>query len=245
MRKQRLWDVSRLLLVAALIVVGTAGSAFAQTSSSANYKMTESDFNSGASLNSCSATYCARASLGDIGAGSSKGTNNAAFGSITSDEPMLEVIVDPGISNLGVLSTETTATKTTTVKIRNYLSDGYTLQIKGDPPKYANHTLNTPSTPTASTPGIEQFGINVAANTTPAIGAAPVQVPSDLFSFGTVTADYATPNLFKYDSEDVIARSLTSSGQTDYTISMIVNISNSTPAGLYKGAYSAVVIPFY
>lgn len=245
MRKQRLWDVPRLVLVAALIVVGTAGSAFAQTSSSTNYKMTESDFNSGASLNSCSATYCAKATIGDIGAGSSKSTNTASFGSVTPDVPLLEVIVDPGVSNLGTLSSETTATKTTSVKIRNYLSDGYTLQIIGDPPSYAGHKLKTSTTPTASTPGTEQFAINVVANTTPNVGAAPVQVPSNQFSFGTVAPNYATANLFKYASEDVVAKSLTSSGQTEYTISMIINIANNTPAGHYKGEYSAVVIPAY
>lgn len=245
MRNRGLWQYSKPLLVAALLVVGSAGTAWAQTSSSDSYQVTETQFSSGSTLESCSGSYCARATIGD-GGGFAEGPNNtASFGPITPDEPMLEVIVNPGESNLGVLTTEQTATKTTTVQIRNYLSEGYTLQITGDPPGYANHKLATPSTPTASTPGTEQFGINVVANTAPTVGANPVQVPSGEFSFGSVTANYATPNLFMYNNGDVVARSTSSSGRTDYTISMIVNVSNSTPAGKFNGEYAAVVIPIY
>jgi hypothetical protein len=68
-------------------------------------------------------------------------------------------------------------------------------------------------------------------------------VPADTVTFGVVDEDYNTPNSFKFTSGDVVARSQAETGRTDYTISMIVNISNSTPAGHYSGDFSAVVIP--
>lgn len=208
--------------------------------------MTESGFGSGLNQESCSEQYCARASIGDLAVGESASNGGSAtFGSITSDEPVLEVIVDPGESNLGILSTERTATKTTVIRIRNHLSEGYVLQIVGDPPKYGGHKLNTPSTPTSAAPGTEQFGINAALNTVPSVGASVQQIPSGQTSFGVVGDDYKTANLFKYVSGDVIAHSLTQSGQTNYTISMIVNVSNATPAGHYSGDFSAVVVPYY
>ena len=234
------------MLLAASIVIGGAGTAFAVTSSSNSYRLDESQFNAGTSQENCSDQFCARTSIGNLAVGDSEGsTSTATFGSVTPDEPMLEVIVDPGESNLGVLTTSATASKTMIVRIRNYLSDGYTLQITGNPPKYAGHTLATPSSPTAAAPGTEQFALNAADNSTPDIGAIPQQVPSGGFSFGQVENDYDNSNLFKYTSGDVVARSLSSSGRTDYTISMIVNISNSTPAGHYTGDFSAVVIPIY
>lgn len=247
MRKRRLWGCAKPVMLAVLLAGVGAGSAFATTSSSANYQMTQAQFGAGSTVESCSNQYCARASIGDMVAGDSSSANTtASFGSIPTDsEPLLEVIVDPGESNLGVLTTEKTATKTTTVRVRNYLSSGYIVQIMGDPPKYGDHTLHTPDTPTASDPGTEQFAINAAANTTPAVGANPLQVPSDQTSFGVVNDDYKTPNLFKYASGDVVAHSASESGRTDYTISMIVNVSNSTPAGHYTGDFSAVVIPVY
>jgi len=246
MQKRRLWRYSKLGLLAALIIIGDTTTAFATTSSSTNYQMTEAQFGSGSTVESCSGQYCARASIGDMVAGDSENSRNSAtFGPVIAEEPLLEVIVDPGESNLGDLTTDRTATKTMTVRIRNYLSEGYTLQITGSPPKYGNHTLSTPTTPTASTPGTEQFAINAAANTTPDIGANPLQIPSSELSFGEVDDAYKTPNLFKYTSGDVVARSRTESGRTDYTISMIVNVSNSTPAGRFTGDFSAVVIPAF
>lgn len=234
------------MLLTVLIASCGTGTAFAVTSSSSKYQVTETEFGASSTKKSCSDQYCARVSIGDMGSGSGKSAGTAAtFGSITSDEPLLEVIVDPGVSNLGDLAAETTATKTTNVRVRSYLSDGYVLQIVGNAPKYGNHTINTLSTPTASSAGTEQFGINAVANTSPSVGAAPLQVPSSQTSYGEVVSGYNTPNLFKYTSGDVVARSLTESGRTDYTISMIVNISNSTPAGHYSGDFSAVVIPGY
>lgn len=219
----------------------------AQTSKSNSFQVTETQFSSGATLQSCSSQFCAKATIGDMASGGKSASPNssAQFGSETDSEPMLEVIVDSGASDLGELTTEKTATKTMIVRIRNHLSGGYMLQIVGDPPKYNGHTLETPSTPTASTPGTEQFAINAVKNTNPNVGADLVQVPSDQTSFGEVEEAYSVPNVFKYRSGEVVARSQTESGRTDYTISMIINVSNSTPAGHYTGDYSAVVIPVF
>ena len=246
MQKQRLGRFILPVLLAVFLCIGGAGTAMAVTSSSPNYQVTETQFNAGSSLQSCSGQFCARTTFGEAVTGAAASASNTAkFGSITNSDPLLEVIVEAGESNLGVLTTEKTATKLTTVRIRNYLSGGYILQIIGDPPKYNGHSLETSNSPVASQKGKEQFGINVAKNTTPNIGLDPVQVPSDQTSFGVVTENYRTANMFMFSSGDVIARSLTESGRTDYTISMIVNISSGTPAGRYSGDFSAVVIPVY
>lgn len=235
-----------LLLVTACIVVGSSNVVFATTSSSSNYQVTETEFGASSTSQTCSGQYCARASIGDMSPSDGKSASySAKFGAITDSDPLLEVIVDTGASDLGILSTEKTATKTMVVRVRNYLSDGYTMQIVGSAPTVNSHTLKTPTTPTASKPGTEQFAINASANTTPNVGAGPVQVPSNTFSFGTVLPNYSVPNLFMYSSGGVVAKSTSSSGETDYTISMIVNISNDTPAGHYSGDFAAIVVPVY
>jgi len=247
MQRRRLWLYSKITLVVVSIFVVIAGTstAFAVTSSSLHYQVTETQFNSGLSQQSCSIQYCAQVSIGDSTDGNPTSSGSATFDNITNNEPVLQVIVEAGASNLGTLTTETTATKITTVKVKNYMSGGYILQISGDPPKYGDHKLATSNSPQSSMPGTEQFGINAAANTNPNVGAAPLQVPSNQVVFGMVGADYKIPNMFKYISGDEIARSTAQSGQTDYTISMIVNISSSTPAGHYSGDFSAMVIPIY
>jgi len=244
MRKQRLWTGVKVMLAVMLVLASGAGTANAITSSSNNYQMTETQF--GSTQKSCSGQYCAQASIGEATDGKASNNSSVEFEDITNNEPFLDMIVEPGDSNLGVLSTERTATKTTSIKIRSYLiSGGYSLQIIGTPPKFNGHTLNTPNIPTNSVPGTEMFGINVVANTTPVVGANPVQVPADQQVFGVANDNYKTSNKFMYQSEDVIARGQTDSGRTDYTISMVVNISSTTPAGKYTGDFTAMLIPAY
>jgi hypothetical protein len=97
----------------------------------------------------------------------------------------------------------------------------------------------------ASEPGVEQFGINLVDNSLPDVGADPVQVPDGTFSFGTAIAGYDTANLFKFLDDDAIAMSPKSSGQTNYTLSMIANIARETPAGQYGGRLNLQVIPTF
>jgi hypothetical protein len=246
MRKGKLWGIAKPLMLAVVIAAGGLGRAYAETASSSSYTVTDTQFTNGSTAQTCSTNYCSQAGIGTTAAGhSDSSTASGNFGPVTGSEPLLDVIVDSGSSDLGTLSTETTATKTMSVKIRNYLSSGYVLEITGDPPKYGSHTLATPGVPTLSTSGVEQFGINAVANTSPAVGADPVQVPSGEFSFGEAYTGYNTTNHFQYHSGDAVAHSVKSSGETDFTISMIINIANGTPAGHYSGDFSAVVIPVY
>ncbi len=179
-----------------------------------------------------------------VGTGSSA-NYSAQFGANTSDVPLLEVITSAGTSDMGVLDTNKTGTATASIKVRNYLSNGYIVQLAGHAPSQGIHTLTTISTPSTSQQGAEQFGVNLVANTAPTIGADPVQVPSGSFSFGNANGDYSSHNLFKYVDGDIIGSSNKSSGETDYTLSMIINVSAATPGGRYTGTFSAVVVPTY
>lgn len=230
-----------------LVMASVSHDVRAVSSQSTNYNASEIQFGAGSSLETCSGQYCASASIGGVVSGEANSpSQKLSFGDIaTNSDPLLEMIIEPGTSDLGVLSQTQTSSKTVIVKVRTYLSDGYTMQINGSAPTYNGHALTPLSSPTASLAGTEQFGINLADNTTPDVGAAPAQVPSDDFSFGEATDDYNTANLFKYSSGDVVASSLSESGQTDYTISMIINISSKTPAGHYTSDFSAVVVPVF
>ncbi len=234
------------MALALVLTLGLSGTAAAVTSSSTNYMVNETQFGIGGSQHDCSATYCAKTSAGDLVVGSGKSTTySAQFGFNTTSDPMLEVLVVGGSQNMGVLNATTTGSLSAVIKVRNYLSQGYVLQMTGSGLSQGLHTLTNLASPTTSQQGAEQMGINFAANTTPSVGAAPVQVPSSAFSFGTVDAGYSGANLFKYVNGDIVGRSTKSSGETDYTMSMIVNVSNVTPGGQYTGSFSAVVTPIF
>lgn len=234
--------------VAGIFAIAGACYAFAESanSSSPNYQASQLQFGSGDANETCAGNYCASTSVGGVTVGESSSTSyNTKFGDITSSDPLLEVIVDNGQTDLGEFSSSATSHKTMSIKVRNYLSVGYIVQIIGTPPKISSHTIAPLSSPTASMVGKEQFGLNVVANTTPAIGHDPVQVPSGDFSFGKAATNYATANKFMYNSGDVVALSDQASGETDYTVSVIINVAGNTPAGHYTGDFSAVVIPSY
>ena len=249
MQKRGSWryDAKALLLVPFFVFAAAlalfVAPAMAQTSTSPNYQMTESQFGNTTMNQSCSAGYCATVSIGDEGRSSS--ATSPEFGEIDYSEPMLEMIVTPGASFLGNLSTTQAGTKTMGVKIRNYLTGGYRLQIIGETPKYGDRTLARLETPTASEPGREQFGINAVANTTPSVGANPVLQNQVASPTETLMANYNTPNLYMYQSGQVIAETTENTGGADYTITMLVNISNTTPAGHYSSDFAAVVTPYF
>ncbi|HUS26210.1 MAG TPA: hypothetical protein VMY99_02595 [Nevskiaceae bacterium] len=215
-------------------------------SSSTNYKLNEFSFGSGGELNSCSGSYCSKQSAGDLTVGNSASNNYQMYGGFnTTDMPLLEVAVDGGAFDFGILDASTVHTITTTFRIRNYLSSGYVARLTGSAPDNGAHTLTALSSATASSPGTEQFGVNVVDNSSPNIGADPQQVPDSTFGFGAAATGYNTTNLFKFVDGGTIANSAKSSGETLFTLSMIANQSNQTPAGVYTGHLSIVVVPTF
>lgn len=251
MRNLRFRQYRFVVALAFVCSFGTVGTATADSSqsSSTNYSISDVQIGgNGSALKDCSTSYCAQEALGDTVDGHASSSNySAQFGSDVSDIPLLEETVTGGTQNLGTLEPGTTATATFSIKIRSYLSSGYTLYMNGAPPSQGQHTLKTMSTscPCTSQPGTEQFGINLAANTDPAVGASPVEVPTSQYSFGSPEPNYDQSNLFMYNNGDAIAESPSSTGETDYTLYMIANISDATPGGQYTQQFSAIVVPQY
>lgn len=231
----------RPLLLCLLILIGGAPGVATATgeASSTNYSVDQVTFDSGTQNDACSTNFCADQSAGDLAVGNTKSTNyQATAGSQTQRQEYLQFIVNPTSINTGGLSTASAYTATATFSVKTYLASGYVVVNASPAPQNGSYTMASPSTPTSSTPGTEQFGMNVVANTTgcgaPAnFGANPSQNPDSTFSFGQAASGYNTCGKFKYVNGDTIASSTSSSGETDYTISYIFNISNVTPGGTY------------
>lgn len=195
-----------------------------------------------------STSFRGRAGVGDTAVGIVNGTTYQAVGGfVTSDVPELEVIAGALNLNLGNASTSTTLTGTSQFGVRAYLTGGYVVIVRGAPPtQESGGQINALATQTASSVGTEQFGINLVANTVPTtFGSNPSQVPNSTFSFGFVETNYATANQYRYVNGDTIARSNSSSGVTNYTISYIVNIRATTRSGLYNYNHSVNVVGTY
>jgi hypothetical protein len=213
-----------------------------------NYRFDETSIGSTNNLQSSSANYRDQSGAGDTAIGSSSSANfQTQAGSDTSPDPNLSFSVNSASANFGTFSPSTSNTGVTTFSVTNYTSYGYVVQITGNPPTYGNRSLTAMSTTTTSQPGVEQFGINLVANTSPvSFGANPDNgtTPND-FGFGQAAPNYATPNQFRYVSGETIAQAPKSSGKTDYTISYLINVSSLTPGGSYNTNQTLIVTGTY
>lgn len=235
--------------LAALLV--SSGTALAQQAVSPAYGVDEVFFGTGGTGDdNCSVAYCAKTSTGELTTGFPNSTDYAVrAGNNTNREEYIEMVVNNGGTNFGSLTTSSAATATSSVSVKAYLASGYILTNGSDPPLNSAaipHTLTALATPTAYNASAEQFGINLAANTSPAtFGAVPSQVPDSTFSYGTAASGYNTANLFKYVKGDTIASSTRSSGETNYTISYMFKINDTTPAGRYTFNHVIVATATY
>ena len=213
--------------------------AFAQTPSSPNYSVPESGFSTGSNIDANSTNFNSRVSFGDLAVGVGRSTNfSARPGFITPDEEFLELVVQTPAVDLGVLSTTTTGVGSGIFYVRSYINGDYVVSTGSTEPESESGALLSPiAAAAASSSGVEQFGMNLVANTSPAVvGADPALQPNGTFANGIAATGYDTSDVYQYNQNDIIARSGPVGeawGQTNYTISYIANISGITEAGIY------------
>jgi hypothetical protein len=235
-------------------MVWLTGVALAQYSSN-NYRANEVQFGAGGDNHQSSASYSATVGAGSLGVGRYSSPNYQAYsGFLTPNEPFLEMQIDTASPvSFGTLDPSSAKTTQAAFHVRAYIDSGYTVQTMSQPPTYVNgslsHTLSAMSTLGSSSPGTEQFGINLVHNTSPAnFGADPSPQPDGTFATGVAAPGYNTANQFKYNVGDIIAKTPSGSsgwGLTDYTISYIANQGVLTPAGYYTMVQDLVVVATY
>lgn len=208
-------------------------------------------------------------SLGEAAVGNSASSNyqtNSGFD--TTAQPGLMMSINTASIDFGVLSTAVATTKTASFSVRDYTSSGYIVQAIGSTPSYSGHNLTAITTAMCgnaygctSTAGSEQFGINLVADRSP---VDPVPGSSDPvcqatgFCYGVAgdgttgtygsTRPYTVGGLsaaYRYVPGETIASGPQSSGETDYTITFLANISTRTPSGVYSGNMTLVATGTY
>jgi hypothetical protein len=240
-----------IAIIGLIIGLGTT-SVLAAQSKSTNYEVTEVQFGSGGLLNASSANYKAQENLGSNIDGSAKSTHYGAnSGFLTPNTPFLQMVVNPATINLGTLNSSSAATGTATFSVRAYVDSGYVvMSMNSSPTNEDGVALKNMSTAAVSNPGTEQYGINLVQNlttcTNPApanFGANPSPIPTSAYATGQAANGYNTCGLFKYNVGDVIAQTTTSgAGETDYTISYLVNINSLSKAGHYNMTQNLVAV---
>jgi hypothetical protein len=229
-----------VLLIAGIVTT----TVHAQSLQSSNYRFDESVIGTGGLLQSNSSNYSATSATGDIGNGPSGSTNfQANSGSRTTPDPTLTFKVLTSAANFGTFSPSTTTTATATFSVINYTTYGYVVQLIGGDLKNGTSVIDAMTTTGPSQPGLEQFGVNLVANTNPtSFGANP---NNGQFGYGSVATNYGTTNEYRYIPGETIALATKNSGETIYTMSYIVNVAQLTPGGIYTSDQTLVVTGTY
>ncbi len=212
--------------------------------SGTNYSIFIDALVGGGSLSS--PTYSMDSSLGEPVSGDTVTSptyeSDSGFTELASSGGAMQFTVNTTPIHFGVVTNQATAYQTHTFTAAYEGIGGYDIVINGVLPTSDAGSDIDAMGPSASAPtiGVEQIGINLAGNTIPAIvGGEPVG------GSGVAVAPYNTTNQYALRFGDVVARSTISSIETAYTVTVIMNISDTTPAGAYAGELRYTMVPKY
>ena len=223
---------------------GSFGLVTAYAMESNSYKVIEDSTDSDSQVDAASTTYQSSGATGALVVGETKSSGfQLQTGTVTTNDPALSFSIVSGDINFGSFTPSNATVATATFSIINYTSYGYVVQIVGTPPTNGSHTISAMTSTAASQKGIEQFGINLVANTLPtSVGANP---DNGQFGFGLAATDYGTSNFYRYNSGETIASAPKSSGITIYTITYLINVNSITPGGEYTSDQTLIITGTY
>lgn len=132
-------------------------------------------------------------------------------------------------TDMGQLAADQTLTAQSQMIVGTNATAGFSIMAYGSPMAAGTNVIEALTVPTPSIKGVNQFGINLVANTTPSVGSDP----DGEWTNAVASPDYATPDLFKFVDGDEVASSPNVSLSKRFTVSYIVNASPDLRAGVY------------
>lgn len=139
---------------------------------------------------------------------------------------------------LSGISPTLTGSGTSTMAAATNAGSGYVITVSGSTLSGPT-TITALSSPTASSAGTKQFGINLKANTAPSVGSDPSG------GSGAAAAGYSTANSFKFATGDTVASAAGGTNTTTYTVSYIANVDYTAPAGSYTTTLTYTCTPTF
>jgi hypothetical protein len=143
-----------------------------------------------------------------------------------------------------------TSLATTQMAASTNAGSGYSIAYTGATLKSGSNEITAMDPATTSTHGLSQFGLNLVTNTTPAIGANITPTSNGVHYKGEPVSPYDTDGTFRFLTGNVVADSANggSPGGTDaqiFTVSYIVNVPGSQPAGTYTTTLTYICTPTF
>lgn len=130
--------------------------------------------------------------------------------------------------DMGELSSTHAVTTTSQMLVATNAQSGYGITVDGPTMASGTNVINQIGTDDVSRPGTGQFGFNLRANTTPGVGSNPTGPGS-----GTPSPAYNQPNLYQFNTGDLVASSPLPENYREYTSAYLVNVPNTQAPGIY------------
>jgi len=173
--------------------------------------------------------------------------------STTSSVPDCSTATSGAVSFNQLFSPTDTATATSQMAASTNAGSGYNITVSGTTLTSGSNTVTAMVAAGLGIHGVSQFGMNLKANTTLtstiAIGNEVNPTSNGTNYRGQAIAAYNTVDNFKFVNSDSIANSANGgAGGTDaqiFTVSYIVNVPGSQPAGTYTTTLTYVCTPTY
>ncbi len=162
-------------------------------------------------------------------------------------QPLLSFDVSPLTCDLGTFSISQTNSCTHTMEAGSNSVSGYAVSyVPTATLTSGGNTIDAMASQSDSTPGTEQFGMNLVANTAAGSNTATDFGADPSGGSGTAAADYGTADQFKFlVGGDTVAEATGPSDTTTFTASFIGNIGVSTEAGTYSTPVTYVITASY
>ena len=146
-----------------------------------------------------------------------------------------------------------TATATSQMAASTNAGTGYVITVNGATLTSGSNTISGMGTAAVVTKGISQFGLNLKLNTTAtstvAVGAEVAVASNGTNYRGQAVTGYNTADTFKFTSGDPVADSANGGpGGSDaqiFTVSYVVNVPGSQPAGTYTTTLTYICTPTF
>jgi len=133
-------------------------------------------------------------------------------------------------SDLGELDTRSTLNAQSQMAVGTNASGGFAITANGSTMSAGTSVIEPINQLSESKVGSDQFGINLVENTVPAVG----KNPEGDWTNAVASPDYSIPDRYKYKAGDVVAFSPNVSLMKKFTVSYIVNSSQSLRPGVYS-----------
>lgn len=150
--------------------------------------------------------------------------------------PDCSTATDGAVTFNQLFSPSDTATATSEMAASTNATFGYAITVNGTTLTSGTNTINpiTAAGGSASITGTGQFGMNLLANATPAVGTAITPASDNTDLWAQAAGDYAVADRFKFASGEVVANSNSNATNSQImTASYIVNVPGNQPAGTY------------